>query len=47
MGAAEGTKAVAEAGTSETAAEGDVDSVAKEETYKGSTTESSVQNDKE
>ena len=43
MGAAEGTKVVAEAGIGETAIEGDVDSVAEEETCKGSIVESSAQ----
>ena len=43
MGAAKETKVVVEAGTGETAAEEDVDSVAEEETCKGSTAKSSAQ----
>ena len=43
MGATEGTKVVAETGMGETTAKEDVDFVAKEETYKGSTIESSAQ----
>ena len=43
MGAAKETKVVVEAGTGETAAEENVDSVAEEETCKGSTANSSAQ----
>ena len=43
MGDAEGTKVVVDAGADEIVADGDVDSVAEEETYKGSIAESSAQ----
>ena len=43
MGTAEGAKFVADIWAGETTTEGDVDSITEEETYKGSTTESSAQ----
>ena len=43
MGTAKGAKFVADTGAGETATEDDVDSITEEETYKGSTVESSAQ----
>ena len=43
MGTAKGAKFVVDIGAGKTVTEGDVDSITEEETYKGSTTDSSAQ----